>query len=291
VARRFRDYYEALGLDPSASPDDVVQTYRELARLYHPDTLAGKSESIRKRAEAEFKRVQEAYEVLSDPATRAEYDSAWKQFHGASSADSGASSGAKAHESRTKWVCFDCGETNAAARGFCADCGCSREEAIEVGRRVDRVEAIRNERRELRASGFEVCPSCGAFRNSVDARFCGGCGDDLEAFWSVGAYDDDYHGGVLCSYGLSPSEVFQCTLEAFQDREITDCVNVDRRLTVKLPKGLFDRRLVQVRVDTGAGSECKLIVVPAPGPDQGDPEACHRVLARIQKRLEESWAG
>ncbi len=64
-----RDYYEVLGVGKTASADEIKQAYRKLARKYHPDRNPGD-----KQAEAQFKEVQEAYDVVSDEAKRADYD-------------------------------------------------------------------------------------------------------------------------------------------------------------------------------------------------------------------------
>ena len=64
-----RDYYEVLGVPREAAPDDIKKVYRRLAMQYHPDRNQGD-----KAAEARFKEVSEAYEVLSDPDKRRQYD-------------------------------------------------------------------------------------------------------------------------------------------------------------------------------------------------------------------------
>ena len=64
-----RDYYEVLGLERGASEDEIKRAYRKLAKKYHPDVNQGDAE-----AEARFKEVGEAYEVLSDPDKKARYD-------------------------------------------------------------------------------------------------------------------------------------------------------------------------------------------------------------------------
>lgn len=64
-----RDYYEVLGVDKSASEDEIKKAYRKLAKKYHPDLNPNSPE-----AEAKFKEVNEAYEVLSDPDKKSKYD-------------------------------------------------------------------------------------------------------------------------------------------------------------------------------------------------------------------------
>lgn len=64
----FKDYYTVMGLARDASADDIKKAYRRLARKYHPDV------SREPAAEARFKEIGEAYEVLKDPEKRAAYD-------------------------------------------------------------------------------------------------------------------------------------------------------------------------------------------------------------------------
>jgi molecular chaperone DnaJ len=74
-----KEYYDILGVNKDASTDDIKKAYRKLARKFHPDLNPGD-----KAAEKKFKEVNEAYEILSDPKKREEYDQFGKAaFEGA----------------------------------------------------------------------------------------------------------------------------------------------------------------------------------------------------------------
>lgn len=85
----YKDYYKIIGVKRDASQDEIKRAYRKLARKYHPDV------SKEKEAEARFKEVGEAYEVLKDPEKRAAYDhlganyKAGQEFHPPPNWDSG----------------------------------------------------------------------------------------------------------------------------------------------------------------------------------------------------------
>jgi curved DNA-binding protein len=71
----FKDYYEILGVPPNAEKKVIQQTFRQLARKYHPDVNPGNKE-----AEEKFKTINEAYQVLSDAKQRKKYDALRAQY-------------------------------------------------------------------------------------------------------------------------------------------------------------------------------------------------------------------
>ena len=80
----YKDYYKILNVDRKASKDDIKKAYRKLALKFHPDRNPGD-----KKAEDNFKEINEAYQVLSDPEKRSRYDqlgesyTSWQQRGGA----------------------------------------------------------------------------------------------------------------------------------------------------------------------------------------------------------------
>jgi len=75
---RFKDYYQTLGIERSASAEDIKRAYRKLAHQYHPDV------SKDPKSEEKFKEIAEAYATLKDPDKRKEYDSLGSRPAGAS---------------------------------------------------------------------------------------------------------------------------------------------------------------------------------------------------------------
>jgi curved DNA-binding protein len=75
MSAAFKDYYETLGVARDASSADIKKAFRKLARIHHPDVAKDK-----KTAEAKFKEINEANEVLSDPEKRKKYDDLGAQW-------------------------------------------------------------------------------------------------------------------------------------------------------------------------------------------------------------------
>src|SRR5271163_5151142 len=85
------DYYKTLGVAKEAGADEIRKAYRKLARKHHPDLNPGD-----KAAEDRFKKVQEAYDILSDPKKKQMYDQVgFYSENGAAAGGAGAAPGAR----------------------------------------------------------------------------------------------------------------------------------------------------------------------------------------------------
>jgi molecular chaperone DnaJ len=181
------DYYKILGVEKSASKDDIKKAFRKLASKYHPDKKTGD--------EAKFKKISEAYSVLSDEKKRAEYDTYGKSFAG------GAGPGAQAN-----WGGFQ----GAGGQGFEFDLndifenfgdifgggfGGGRQQSrrgsdVSVDIELSFKEAIFGVRRTLKLAKNNVCETCGgsgAEKGSemVTCTTCNGNGKIREARQSI----------------------------------------------------------------------------------------------------------
>src|SRR5580658_3191736 len=81
---KFKDYYQTLGVERTATPEDIKQAFRKLARIHHPDVAKNKA-----AGEAKFKEINEAYEVLGDPEKRRQYDELGANWQDGGAAPSG----------------------------------------------------------------------------------------------------------------------------------------------------------------------------------------------------------
>lgn len=169
-----RDYYEVLGVDKSAGPDEIKRAYRKLAKKYHPDVNKAPD------AEEKFKEVQEAYEVLSDDDKKAAYDryghAAFDQNAGGFGG--GGFSGGFGFEDVDLGDIFGSFFGGGSTRTRQRDSGPQRGEDRFVQLDIDFMEAIRGKTTELKINYDEQCPNChGSGANSPnDVETCSRCG-------------------------------------------------------------------------------------------------------------------
>jgi molecular chaperone DnaJ len=163
-----RDYYEVLGVSRSADKEEIKQSYRRLARKYHPDV------NKEAGAEEQFKSISHAYEVLSEPETRARYD----QFGeaglggGGGGPDMGDMGFADIFESFFSGFAGAPGGQQPRRRG-----GPARGDDLRLDLKVDFREAVFGKERELTISHLETCANCtgSGAKPGTRARGCTTC--------------------------------------------------------------------------------------------------------------------
>ena len=201
MAAKTKDYYEVLGIKRGASEDQIKQAYRKLARKFHPDLNPGD-----KSAEEQFKGLQEAYDVLSDPENRKLYDQYgdnWRAvksgagapppgWEGAQRSTRGAGPGAGGFD----FGDFDFSDFRSAGgaggfdifeemfggsgRGRGRRSGRGRDVEAELELSIE--EAHRGVRRTIQMEVAETCPTCGGsgLKDGKPCETCGGAGQVLK---------------------------------------------------------------------------------------------------------------
>jgi curved DNA-binding protein len=201
MAVKYRDYYEILGVPRTASDAEIKKAFRKLARQYHPDVAKDK-----KKAEDKFKEINEAYEVLGDPANRKKYDQlganwkagaefrpppGWEQFAGGRASQRGRT-GATDHEFHFGGTGFsDFFEQLFGSRrgSFGGGTGFTEEDLAERGRDIEGdimvtlEEAMHGSLRSVNVRRSAVCDACSGHgrRGAHACSVCGGSGHVAKA--------------------------------------------------------------------------------------------------------------
>ncbi len=179
-----KDYYNILGVGRSATEKELKQAYRRLARKFHPDVNPGD-----KSAEAKFKEINEAYEVLSDPDKRQKYDQFGAQWQ---HADQFAKAGQGAQWDFSKggtYTTYDFGDEGGVGdifenlfKGFGTGTFTGRRpskpKSVEHTIEVTMEEAYQGTTRMFQLQGEDVCAACNGTGRSAKIRgkACSACG-------------------------------------------------------------------------------------------------------------------
>lgn len=165
-----RDYYEVLGISKGASEDEIKSAYRKLAKKYHPDVNKAPD------AEAKFKEVNEAYEVLSDPQKRATYDQFGFAGMDGAAGFNGFSAGGF-DDLGDIFSSFFGGDMGFGGRSSRANTGPMRGDDLLKRLEIDFMEACFGTTKTIRINVDETCTACGGTgaASPSDIETCSTC--------------------------------------------------------------------------------------------------------------------
>ena len=261
-----KDYYKALGVAKDAPAADIKKTYRKLARELHPDKNPDDP-----KAEARFKEVSEAYDVLSDPAKRKEYDEARSLFVGGGSGGfppggfgggrsagrpGGSTSfdmsdlfGGSAPSGSNLGDLFDglFGPNSSASRtGRSTTAGPRRGQDVNAEMTLDFVEAVQGTTLPLKLSSPGVCDTChgNGARPGTSPRPCPTCGGS----GSVTSNQGGFGFSEPCRDCRGSGQLVD---DPCPECRGTGSTTKTRTITVRIPTGIRDGSRIRV---TGKGS-------------------------------------
>lgn len=234
-----RDYYEVLGVERTASPDDIRRSFRRLARQYHPDINKSRDADVR------FKEINEAYEVLSDPQKRATYD----QFGHAGPGGPFAQGGFEGFETFGGF-----GDLFETFFGGSASAGRARRSPergsdLRVDVSLTFEEAVGGTEKEIEVPRWETCPTCRGSRSQPGTQpmrcpACNGTGEIRRAQQSIFG---QFVNVVACDRCKGEGRLITAPCQECHGQGRIRAV---RKLSVKIPAGVDTGQ--QIRL-TGEG--------------------------------------
>ncbi len=246
-----RDYYEVLGVSKGASDDEIKKAYRKLAKQYHPDLNPGD-----KTAEAKFKEVNEAYEVLSDKEKRAKYD----QFgHAGVDPNFGAGGG---------FGGFDMGDIDLGdifgsffGGGFGSGFGGSgsrranapqKGESLRAGLTITFEEAAFGCEKELELTRTEECSEChgSGCQPGTTADTCPDCRGTGTVRIQRGGGGFAFSTSAPCSRCRGTGRIIHSPCKTCGG---AGSVRTKKRITVTIPAGIDDGQAISLRGQGNAG--------------------------------------
>ncbi len=251
------DYYRDLGVSPDASPEEIKTAYRKLARKLHPDVNPGAE------AEEQFKQVSQAYDVLSDPDKRRNYDLGSDPYGGA---HGGFGQGFSFSDIMDAF--FGAGAGAGGGRGPRPRAARGQDGLVRLG--VDLRDAVFGGERELTIETATLCSTChgdgaqpGTGRKTC--QVCGGRGEIQQVQRSfLGQVMTSRPCGACQGYGeITPNPCFECSGHGR--------VRTQRTMTIGIPAGVDTGTRIHLagegEVGPGGGPAGDLYVEVSVNPD------------------------
>ncbi|NLU35674.1 MAG: molecular chaperone DnaJ [Clostridiales bacterium] len=233
-----RDYYEILGLERGASEEDIKKAYRRLAKKYHPDLNPGDKE-----AEERFKEINEAYQVLSNPETRAQYDQfghAGPTGEGFGGFDFGGFGGFD--------DIFDMffGGTGFGSRSRRARRGPARGADLEYNLEITFEEAAFGTKKEIELTRMETCPQCNGTgaKSSSGVKTCPVCNGSGEISHTQNTAFGRFVNVTTCNRCHGEGTVIE---EPCAKCHGSKKIRRARKISVTIPAGIDNNQVITLR--------------------------------------------
>lgn len=236
-----RDYYEELGVNKSASADEIKKAYRKLARKYHPDVNPGD-----KAAEDQFKKISEAYGVLSDEEKRKQYDSIGHDTF-VSGGQGYDFSGANFEDIKNTFGGFEdiFGDLFGGRRSNASRNRPVKGEDLYYNMRIPFYDAIHGNEYEIDVNHTVSCSECGG--KGGDKKTCPTCNGTGQTSRNRGGF---FVGSVCTSCG-GTGEVTVKQCPKCHGRGETES---KERIKVRIPKGVDKNSKIRVSGKGNAGA-------------------------------------
>ncbi len=236
-----RDYYEVLGVSKDADDASIKKAYRSLAKKYHPDMNPGDSE-----AEAKFKEVNEAYDVLSDSEKKAQYD----QF-GHAAFETGAGAGGAGFGGFSDFgdigdifgSFFGGGFGGSTARRANAP---TRGEDVSARVTISFEDAVFGTKKDVSFNKIQKCPDCsgsGAAKGT-SAETCSTCGGSGQRRITQRLGGMAFQSTTTCDKCRGTGKIIK---NPCQNCRGTGYIKINKKLSVSIPAGIDDGERIALR--------------------------------------------
>lgn len=254
-----KDYYSILGVSKDATADDLKKAYRKLAKQYHPD--AQHTEEDKKKAEAKFKEINEAYSVLSDDNKRAQYDRFGSNFEQAGFGGSGFGGYSNAYDfSGFGGIDFDLEDIlgSVFGGGFGSSSkksqGPTRGADIRTNMSLKFEEAAFGVKKEISITRNEKCDSCNGSGAKPGSRVitCDKCGGRGKIQMTQNTIMGAFSTVKTCDKCSGTGKVIETPCEKCSGKGI---VRKSRKIEINVPAGIDDGQAISLRGEGDAGKK------------------------------------
>ena len=254
-----KDYYSILGVSKDATADDLKKAYRKLAKQYHPD--AQHTEEDKKKAEAKFKEINEAYSVLSDENKRAQYDRFGSNFEQAGLGGSGFGGYSNAYDfSGFGGIDFDLEDIlgSVFGGGFGSSSkksqGPTRGADIRTNMSLKFEEAAFGVKKEISITRNEKCDSCNGSGAKPGSRVitCDKCGGRGKIQMTQNTIMGAFSTVKTCDKCSGTGKVIETPCEKCSGKGI---VRKSRKIEINVPAGIDDGQAISLRGEGDAGKK------------------------------------